>query len=106
APAPSKAQQKSIAYAADVIDMAKEDGCGSLVHEDDSDPCAKHYPASADDNRKAREEYAAMMSPLTPDSYFTGKYGEKLGKEIQARGKRMNAALKSGSKSIAHRTPL
>lgn len=107
APAPNKAQKAAIAYAADVKDMAKEDGCGSLVHEDDSDdPCAKHYPASAEDNRKAREEYAAMMSPLTPDEYFTSKYGEKLGKEIKARGQRMNAALKGGAKSIAHRTPL
>jgi Domain of unknown function (DUF4150) len=106
APQPSKAVQKAIGNADTTISMAKEDGCGSLVHEDDDDPCAKHYPASAEDNKKARDEYKAMMSPLTPPEYFTTKYGEKLGKEIQARGQRMTEALKSGSKSIAHRTPL
>jgi hypothetical protein len=48
-----------------------------------------------------------MISPLTPDDYFVEQYGEKLGKEIQARGKRMKAALDSGgARSIAHRTPL
>lgn len=47
-----------------------------------------------------------MMSPSTPDDYFVDKYGARLGKEIQARGKRLYEALRGGAVSIAHRTPL
>lgn len=108
APTPNKQQKAALAYAPDLIEMTKEDDCGSILHEDDSDdPCAKHYPASKNDNKAARAEYNAMISPLTPTDYFIETYGEKLGLEIQARGKRMKAALDSGAaRSIAHRTPL
>lgn len=106
APPPSKKLQKTIFDGEVVLFMAREEGCGSLLHDDDSDPCARHYPASAAENKKARDEYAAMMSPLTPDEYFVEKYGARLGQEIQARGRRLYASLKSGAVSIAHRTPL
>lgn len=105
-PAPNKRQAAAIGHAELVLEVAKSDGCESLVHEDDSDPCAVHHPASAADNKAARGEYNAMMSPLTPDDYFTTKYGATLGKQVQDRGKSMKAALDSGSNSIAHRTPL
>jgi len=104
---PNKREMAAFSSAQTILAMAKKDGCDSQIShaEDSKDPCAKHYPASAKENAKATEEYNAMMSPLTPDEYFTSKYGPTLGKEIQERGRRMNAALGSGAKSIAHKTP-
>ena len=49
-----------------------------------------------------------MMRPMTRQqnpAWFVQKYGEKLGNEIMARGKKMTESLSSGSSSIAHRTP-
>jgi hypothetical protein len=46
-----------------------------------------------------------MMSPLTPDEYFTDKYGARMGKEVQERGRRLRQARRRGAKSIAHKTP-
>lgn len=106
APKPGKRVQESIDFAATVIELAIEDGCDKLIHTDPDEPCAAHYPTSAADNKAAREEFAAMMSPLTPEDYFIAKYGDRLGKEVQARGQRLYAALKGGARSIAHRTPL
>jgi hypothetical protein len=109
APPPNTAERHAINYVKNIIAMAKEDGCGNMVHDDDTDPCAKHYPTSGpENNRVARPEFNAMMSPLTPLDTFTSRYGEKLGKEIQARGQQLSEAMKDKSKvaSIGHRTPL
>jgi hypothetical protein len=104
---PNKREAAAFASASTLLEMAKTDGCDKQIsHAPDSkDPCAKHYPASAKENGDATQEYTAMMSPMTPDEYFVQKYGPELGKEIQERGRRMNQALKSGAKSIAHKTP-
>lgn len=87
-----------------VIAKAKTVPC-DIVHTDDNDPCAAHYPATARENKEATKEYAAMMSPLTPDEYFTEKYGARMGKEVQERGRRLREARRRGAKSIAHKTP-
>ncbi len=100
---PNARQRKAFANANFVIEAAKADGC-KVVHTDESDPCAKHYAASADDNKNSTEEYKAMMSPLTPAEYFPKKYGKKMGKKVKRRGQQMNKALKKGAKSISHRT--
>jgi hypothetical protein len=83
---------------------AKAAGC-DVVHANEEDPCAAHYPTTAQENREATQEYAAMMSPLTPDDYFMDKYGARMGKEVQERGKRMRQARRGGARSIAHKTP-
>lgn len=108
APRPNRAEQKAIDAMKDIRAKAKADGCGYIFHDNDSDPCAKHYTVTKDEKDGIDGEYNAMMSPLTreqnPD-WFIGKYGEALGKEIIARGKQMENALKSGTSSIAHKTP-
>jgi len=76
-----------------------------IVHANEGSPCAAHYPSTAQENREATKEYAAMMSPLTPDDYFTEKYGARMGKEVQERGRRMRQARRRGAMSIAHKTP-
>lgn len=106
APKPRKHERKVISDSPTVVELTIESGCDKLIHTDPTDPCATHYSASSSENKEARKEFAAMMSPLTPDSYFTERYGARLGKEIQERGRRLNTALKSGAVSIAHRTPL
>jgi hypothetical protein len=94
--APSKTGPATVA-------AAKAAGC-DIVHANDADPCAAHYPTTAEENRAATREYAAMMSPLTPDDYFMNRYGAKVGREVQERGRRMRQARRRGAKSIAHKT--
>lgn len=104
---PRKAEGEAMARASAVVASAKADGCADIVvHGQDDGPCAQHYPASAAENKAARAEYDAMMSPLTPDEYFVEKYGPSLGPQIQGRGKAMRDALRSGAVSVAHKTPL
>ena len=106
---PTKQEQKAINDAQLYIQMAKDDGCGYLVHSDDNDPCAKHYVLTKrEDKNNIDQEYKDMMSPLTRDQnpdLFTSKYGADLGNEIMERGQNMNEKLSSGAKSIAHVTP-
>lgn len=104
---PTKRQANAMAWCGAALDEAKATGCDDVVaHSDETAPCAKHYPASAADNHAARKEFEAMMSPLTPDEYFSEKYGAKLGSEVKARGAKLRAAKASGASSIAHKTPL
>ncbi len=107
APQPSKKLLEIIEHGKFVMELLKlEPDCGRLIHSDDSDPCARHYPTSAAESNKARREYDAMISPMTPMSYFIEQYGPRLGEEVRARGQRMYAAKKAGAVSIGHVTPL
>ena len=101
---PTKRERQAFENANFVIAEARKDGC-KIIHDDESDPCAKHYAASAQDNKDSTEEYTAMMSPLTPPSYFPKKYGKRMRKKVRRRGQQMDKALKSGARSIAHKTP-
>ncbi|MEM9454581.1 MAG: PAAR-like domain-containing protein [Myxococcota bacterium] len=104
---PSKKDRRAMQAIADAqaaIALSKEAGCGN-IHEDEDDPCAKHYVV--DSSKKGRKEYADMISPMTPESEIIKMYGEDLGKRTIAFKKRLIAnSKKKDFKLHGHKTPL
>jgi hypothetical protein len=56
--------------------------------------------------KKARGDYADMISPLTSKDALVAHYGPTVGANAFANGERLRAANKAGARSIAHQTPL
>ena len=102
---PSKRDKKAIQMIADAqaaIALSKEAGCGN-VHDNDDDPCSKHYVVQKAD----RDPYDTMISPHTTKGDLIKEYGETVGSRAFAVGERLRAnAKKPGFKLHAHKTPL
>jgi hypothetical protein len=103
----SKLEAAAFETAMKTIAAARAAGCGAVVmHEKDSDPCAKHYATTKEEKDAADEEYNMLVSPMTPDEEFVKEYGEKLGGQLLER--RAEIIIDRDNKkviSVAHKTP-
>lgn len=113
------AEQQIVEWGRVVRRTAKEEGCSHLIHEDENDPCAKHYVTKEVVPEGGTRAYSEgtlnrrnCFDPMGARTFAADYYRNHLGytrrqtEQIERTAERIRQERRDGARSIAHRTAL